>query len=269
LAEATVPNRIATRLAALRAAGQIGLIAYVTVGYPNCGATLGIVRALAETGVDAVELGIPFSDPLADGPTVQAASAAAIAAGTTVASCLSTAASIREALPDLPLLFMGYYNPMLQYGPERFARAAVAAGVDGVIVPDLPLEEAEELDAPCRAAGLGIVPLIAPVTPPARIAAIATRQPVFLYVTSRMGVTGARGALAVGLPELVQRARAATEAPVAVGFGISRAEHVATLRPIADAAVVGSALLDAIGSGDDPAAAAARFVAPLVAAAHE
>lgn len=269
MAELLLRNRITGCLAGLKRVGQMGLIAYVTVGYPAPEATLGIVQALAEAGVDAVELGIPFSDPLADGPTVQAASAAAIAHGTTVASCLGTAAAIRAALPDLPLLFMGYYNPMLQYGPARFARAAVEAGVDGLIVPDLPLEEAEELDGPCRATGLGIVPLVAPVTPLARIAAIAGRRPVFLYVTSRMGVTGARGALPTGLPELVQRARAATDVPIAVGFGISRPEHVATLRGVADAAVVGSALLDAIGSSTDPAAAAAEFARPLAAAAHQ
>ncbi|MHB0876837.1 MAG: tryptophan synthase subunit alpha [Anaerolineae bacterium] len=268
MSSVNVQNRVSARLAALKAKGQMALIAYVTVGYPTPDATVDIVRALAKAGADAVELGIPFSDPLADGPTVQAASGAAIAAGTTVPSCLATAAAIRAALPDLPLLFMGYYNPMLQYGPERFAFDAVEAGVDGVIVPDLPLEEAEEFDAPCRAAGLGIVPLIAPVTPPERIAAIAGRGPIFLYVTSRMGVTGARGTLPTGLPELVQRARAATTAPLAVGFGISRAEHVATLRHLADAAVVGSALLEALGGSHDPAAAAACFLAPLAVAAH-
>ena len=263
-----VQNRISARLAARKAQGQMTLLAYVTVGYPTADSTVAVVRALAEAGVDAVELGIPFSDPLADGPTVQAASTAAIASGTTVASCLRTAAEIRAALPDLPLLFMGYYNPILQYGPERFAFAAVNAGVDGVIVPDLPLEEAEEFDGPCREAGLGIVPLIAPVTPPERIAAIARRGPVFLYVTSRMGVTGARGTLPRGLPELVQRARAATTAPLAVGFGISRPEHIAALRPLADAAVVGSALLDAVAASNDPATAAGRFLAPLATAAH-
>jgi len=269
MSSVAIGNRVAIRLAERSAAGQMSLIAYVTVGYPSPSATVDIVSSLATAGADAVELGIPFSDPLADGPTVQAASATAIAAGTTVASCLTTAAAVRHALPDLPLLFMGYYNPMLQYGPERFALAAVEAGVDGVIVPDLPLEEAEEFDEPCRRAGLGIVPLIAPVTSLSRIAAIAGRDPLFVYVTSRMGVTGARGALPAGLPALMQRAREATTAPLAVGFGISRPEHVAALRPLADAAVVGSALLEAIGCASDAAAAAADFLAPLAEAAHQ
>lgn len=246
----------------------MALIAYVTVGYPTADSTAKIVRSLAAAGVDAVELGIPFSDPLADGPTIQAASDASLRHGTTVARCLETAASIRAQVPDLPLLFMGYYNPILQFGPARFAQAARDSGVDGVIVPDLPLEEAEEFDAPCREAGLGIVPLVAPTTPAPRIRRLADRGAAFIYVTTRLGVTGARGALPAEVPALVNRVRGETTAPMGVGFGIARPEHVRALRPLADAAIVGSALIDTLSSPKDSAAAASQFIAPLVEAAH-
>jgi len=260
-------ERIRVALQARRQAGQIALIPYVTIGYPTGDATPEIVAALAGAGADAVELGIPFSDPLADGPTIQAASTLSLAQGTTVAACLRTAEAISARTPGLPLLFMGYYNPILQFGPARFAEAACRAGVSGVIVPDLPLEEAEEFDAPCRAQGLGIVPMVAPTTGAARIRRLAERGPAFVYVTTRLGVTGARGVLPEDVPDLLARVRRETDAPVGVGFGISRAEHVRALRPYADAAIVGSALLDAIGTGSDPAAAAAAFLAPLAAAA--
>lgn len=261
-------ERITEAFRARRRAGEIAVVAYVTVGYPSLAATSEIVAALAEAGVDAVELGIPFSDPLADGPTIQAAAAASLARGTNVSACLATAADIRAAQPDLPLLFMGYYNPILQFGPTRFVEASRQAGVDGFIVPDLPLEEAEELDGPCREAGLGIVPLVAPTTTAERVRRQATRGPAFIYVTARLGVTGARGALPPELPALLARVRAETDSPLGVGFGIARPEHVRALRPLADAAIVGSALLDAIGAPNDPAGAAAAFIAPLVAAAH-
>lgn len=262
-------TRITEALRACSRTGRIALIAYVTVGYPGLAATGDVVAALAETGVDAVELGIPFSDPLADGPTIQAAASASLARGTTMEACLRTAEDIHGRVPDLPLLFMGYYNPILQYGPTRFAQASRQAGVDGVIVPDLPLEEAEELDGPSRSVGLGIVPLVAPTTTSERVRRQSERGPAFIYVTARLGVTGARGSLPDHLPRLLERVRAETTAPLGVGFGIAKPEHVTALRPLADAAIVGSALLDAVGTGDDPAAAAAAFLRPLTAAAHE
>lgn len=260
--------RIGRRFVAIRNEGRIGLFCYLTVGYPSVAATVEAALALGALGVDAIELGMPFSDPIADGPTIQAAAAAALAAGVTTETSLEVAAAVRRELPEVPLLFMGYYNPMLQYGPSRFVLAARDAGVDGFIVPDLSLEEAEEFDGPCRDAGLGIVPLVAPATAPERVRLLEGRGAAFLYVTTRMGVTGASGAMTADAPRLVRRVRAVARAPVGVGFGISKPQHVAALRGLADAAIVGSALVSAMGSAAEPARAAAELAAPLVGAAR-
>jgi len=266
-------ERIGNMFRRCRGEGRLAIVAYLMSGFPSPAAFPALARAVAEAGADAIELGIPFSDPLADGPTIQAAGAAALKAGVTTAGCLEMAAQVRQATqgsrPDLVLLFMGYFNPILQYGPARFAADSRAAGVDGLIVPDLALEEAPELDVPCREHGLGIVPLVAPTSATERIRALAARGAALLYVTSRLGVTGARSDLPLQVPELVARVRSALSEPLplAVGFGISRPEHVAALHGLADAAVVGSALLDRVGRAEDPVGAAAEFIAGLRQAA--
>lgn len=266
-----MPNGTAARIAAClqrsRDAGKLALFAYITVGFPSLDATLEVATALVEAGVDAIELGIPFSDPLADGPTIQAATSAALSRGVTTESCLRLAERVRCLHGYVPLLFMGYFNPVLQYGPRRFVEAARQAGVDGLIVPDLPLEEAEELDGPCRDLGLGIVPLVAPVSSEERVKLLAARGATFLYVTSRLGVTGASGVLAEGVGGVVRRVRLATSLPLGVGFGISRPAHITALKGVADAAIVGSALLQVVADASDPGRAAAEFAARLLAVA--
>ncbi len=252
-------NRISSTLEAARRDGRLALVMYLTVGFPSVAATCEVGAALVEAGVDAIELGVPFSDPLADGPTIQAAATRALAQGVTTEVCLQVGADLRKAGPSVPLLFMGYYNPIVQYGPEAFVVASRDAGVDGLIVPDLPLEEAEELDRPCRERGIGIVPLVAPTTPVERIARQQARGAAFIYVTTRLGVTGARDSLPSGVGDLVQRVRSTGPSPVAVGFGISRPEQIAALRGVADAAIVGSALIDLVANSEAPAEAAARF----------
>ena len=259
-------SRIAAAFAAFRESKRIGLFAYLTVGFPSPATTKEVTAALIDTGVDGIELGIPFSDPLADGPTIQAAAATALSLGVTTETCLQIASDLRADCTDIPIMFMGYYNPILQYGPAHFAAAAAEAGVDGLIVPDLPLEEAEELDEPCRELELGIVPVASPVTEQKRMSRLAGRGAAFLYITSRLGVTGSRSSLATGLAEVIGKARAATTIPLAVGFGISHPQHVARLRGLADAAIVGSALLERMKEVEDATEAAAAFAAALVAA---
>ncbi|MFN3336137.1 MAG: tryptophan synthase subunit alpha, partial [Thermomicrobium sp.] len=188
--------------------------------------------------------GSPFSDPLADGATIQRASQVALQNGVTVRYCLETAARLREQGVDVPLVFMGYFNPLLQYGLERFVRACVEVGVDGVIVPDLPPNESDELHALCREAGRDLIFMVAPTSTEHHLREVAARASGFIYCVSLTGVTGARDRLPEELPAFLQRVRAVTELPLALGFGISRPEHIAQVRDLVDAVVVGSALLD-------------------------
>jgi tryptophan synthase alpha chain len=236
------PSRIARRFDALRAAGELGLVAFVTAGDPSLEATERIVVELAEAGADVVELGVPFSDPIADGPVIQRASERALRAGTTLAGVLELVTRIRRRT-DVPVVLFSYFNPILQLGVERFAREATAAGADGVLVTDVTPEEFEIERSALRAAGLDTIFLAAPTTTPERLARIAAASSGFIYLISRAGVTGERDALPAGLPELIRRVRAATPLPIAVGFGISQPGHVSVLGGLADAAVVGSALV--------------------------
>ncbi|MBC7104889.1 MAG: tryptophan synthase subunit alpha, partial [Firmicutes bacterium] len=238
-------NRLAARLGELASRGEKALIVYLMAGDPSPDATPVLVEAAARAGADVVELGIPFSDPLADGPVIQAAGQRALRAGTTVARVLSLAARIREASP-VPLVFMTYYNPVLRYGPERFVADAARAGADGLIVPDLPVEEAGGLRDLADAAGLALVPLVAPTTPEGRIATIAASARGFIYCVSLTGVTGVRDRLPPELAEFTARVRRHARLPVALGFGISGPEHVAAVAPLVDAVVVGSALVKAV-----------------------
>jgi tryptophan synthase alpha chain len=235
-------SRIGRRFEELRRCGDLGLVAYVTAGDPGIGATRQIVLAMAEAGADVIELGVPFSDPLADGPVIQRASERALAAGTTLAGIFDLVRDVRQT-SDVPLVLFSYFNPVLQFGVERFAEAAAAAGADGVLITDLPPEESAGYRAAVRARGLDTIFLAAPTTNEERFRKIAEATSGFLYVVSRTGVTGTREELDQELPALLRRARGATSLPLAVGFGISLPGHVSLLGGLADAAVVGSALV--------------------------
>lgn len=230
--------------------GELRLIPYLMAGYPSVERSIELGRAYARAGAAAIEVGIPFSDPLADGPVVQRAGQAALEAGMTVAGALQVAAAVAEA--DVPVVLMTYVNPVLAYDPRRFAADAARAGVAGVIIPDLPAEEAEPIAGWLRSAGLDAVFLVAPTTPESRMRTICEASSGFVYCVTLTGVTGARAELAPGLRELLGRLRASTGLPIAAGFGISRPEHLRTLRGEADAAVVASALLNEQHEGRDP-----------------
>jgi tryptophan synthase alpha chain len=255
----TPPNstRISRRFAQLHDRGELGIVAYITAGDPSLDGTLQYVLALAEAGADVIELGVPFSDPLADGPTIQRASERALRGGATLAGVINLVTRIRKS-SQVPLVLFSYYNPVLQMGLEKFAAAASAAGADGVLITDLTPEESGEHREILARHQLDTIFLAAPTSDTERLAKIAAVSSGFLYVISRTGVTGAKDAVPDDLPALLRRARNATTLPLAVGFGISQPGHVSMLGGLADAAVVGSALVAEIEnakSTDDAAAA--------------
>jgi len=243
-------QRLAEAFRRARGEGRAALIPFLTAGDPDAAATGALVLEMARRGADVVELGIPFSDPLADGATIQRASQRALAGGFTLRHALALAADLRRAI-SVPLVFMSYVNPILSFGAAAFAAAAAAAGVDGVIVPDLPPEEADDLAAPCDRHGLSTIFLIAPTTPPARIPLICARSRGYIYYVSLRGVTGARATLPPDLAAGIARVRAVTELPVAVGFGIATPEQVAAVARDADGVIVGSAIVQAIEAHRD------------------
>ena len=249
--------------ARVRAERRLALIAYLTVGYPRLALTPALVEAAAGAGADAVELGIPFSDPLADGRTIQAASQLALKAGMTVAGALESAQAARS-VTQVPLLFMTYLNPVLAFGLDRFCRAAKAAGIDGLIVPDLPPAESGELRPAADAAGIDLVFFVAPTSSDTGIEAACRAATGFIYCVAVTGVTGARAQLDPAVLPLIEVVRRHTTLPVVVGFGISKPEHLAALEGKADGAIVASALLDAIAQApDDSAAQVRRFLTQL------
>jgi tryptophan synthase alpha chain len=228
-----------------RAERRAALIAYVVAGDPDRATTLAVIDALTAAGVDLIELGIPYGDPLADGPTIAAAAQRALDGGTKMADAIAIAAEARER-GAAPILYFTYLNPIDRYGVERFAREAAASGAVGAIVPDVPLEELPAFGPPLRAAGLAIPLLIAPTTPPERAARIAAASSGFVYLVSRLGVTGARREPDVAWAAAsIARLRNTTTLPLAVGFGISTPAHAAAVGAVADAVIVGSALIDA------------------------
>ena len=257
-------RRIPTRFAELAKKGELGIVAYITAGDPSLEASEKIVLAAAEAGADVIELGVPFSDPVADGPVIQRASDRALRSGTTLAGVVELVARLRRST-QVPLVLFSYFNPILQMGLEKFAEAAAKAGADGVLVTDLTPEEAVEYRSILQAHNLDTIFLAAPTSTDARLMQISTATTGFLYLVSRTGVTGTRDALPSELPALVRRARKFTPLPIAVGFGISLPTHVTVLGGIADAAVVGSALMAAV-EGARSAEAAAAAVADLVRA---
>lgn len=224
------------------------LIAYVTVGYPSLEATFSVVPLLAASGCDLVELGIPFSDPLADGVTIQKASFQALQNGVTPAVCLDVAKRLTENV-DVPLVFMTYYNPILHYGHERFCRDCAKAMIDGLIIPDLPPDESQDLEALTQKNGLDLVYILAPTSTDERIRLAAGRSRGFVYLASVAGVTGARDELPPGLDEFAARVRSATSLPLCVGFGISNARQAGQVARIADGVIVGSRIVNLMSEG--------------------
>jgi tryptophan synthase alpha chain len=216
---------------------------YAVLGYPSRAAGLETIKTLVEAGADLLELGVPFSDPLADGPTIQAATQKSLENGTTLRDCLAMTRELRAEGIDTPALLMGYINPIMAYGPAQFVADAASAGVDGFIVPDLPPEEAGEFEELCARHGLALVYLLAPTSTPARIKLVAGKSKGFIYLVSLTGVTGARTELPPGLADFVARVRALTDTPLAVGFGIGDGRQARTVAQLADGVIVGSALV--------------------------
>ena len=247
------PGRLAEAFARLRTHPGHGLVTYVTAGDPDLGRTEGILRALDRGGADVLEVGVPFSDPLADGPVIQRATERALAAGTTLAGVLAMVGRVRADL-RAPVVLFSYANPILRLGAERFADMASEAGVDGVLVLDLPIEEAADFRGLLEQRGIDTILLLSPTTSDDRLRRAGELGSGFLYAISRLGVTGARESLAEGAEEMVRRIRAVSDLPVALGFGISTPAHVREVGRFADAAVVGSALVQVIaeaGASDD------------------
>jgi len=260
-------TRLHERFRALRAREEKALIPFVTAGDPDLDTTEAIVMALAEAGADAIEIGVPFSDPLAEGPTIQRASERALASGTSLRRVLESVRKLRASL-DTPLILMGYTNNFLAMGAGPFARAAAEAGVDGVIVVDLPPEEGEVFYAEVEEAGIDPILLAAPTTSPARLEMLARKTRGFLYFVSLTGVTGARSTLSETLERELKIVRAHTDVPVCVGFGISTPEQARALAAHVDGIVVGSAFIDRIeraGSREAAVEAAAAFASELKA----
>ncbi len=261
-------NRIQRCFAHLRRRKQKALIAYVTAGFPSLKTLPSVVGALADQRVDLVEIGIPFSDPLADGPTIQASSASALRHGMKVKKLFPLVRKIRRSFPDLPMLFMTYYNPVFHFGLKAFCRQASGSGIDGLIVPDLPPEEAGDLLRASRAAGLDLVFLAAPTSPRGRLKRIAHLSKGFIYCVSLTGVTGARNSVNAQLTHVRQLKRI-TKLPVCVGFGISNSAQARKYLRSADGIIIGSALISAIGrAAGSPAKAAADFIRPIERVCH-
>jgi tryptophan synthase alpha chain len=223
--------------------GRPAFMPYAVLGYPTRADGLAVIRTLVEAGADLLELGVPFSDPLADGPTIQAATQQSLENGTTVKDCLAMVSELRQQGMDTPALMMGYINPILAYGQDRFVVDAAAAGVDGLIVPDLPPEESADLETLCATFGLALVYLLAPTSTPERIKLVAEKSRGFIYLVSLTGVTGARTDLPPDLADFVTRVRAQTDLPLAVGFGIGTGPQAAAVAQLADGVIVGSALV--------------------------
>lgn len=241
-------DRIDRRFAALKAQNRAGFVAYVMAGDPDAATALDILKGLPAAGADLIELGFPFSDPMAEGPTIQRASQRALAGKMTLNGTLDLARAFRAADADTPLILMGYLNPLLNKGFEVFAREAAAAGVDGLIVVDCPPEEADPLVDALDAHGVSLIRLATPTTDDARLPAVVRRTSGFVYYVSVAGVTGVKSAQAGDVAPAVARVKAASGLPVAVGFGIRTPDQAAAVARIADAAVVGSALVDEIES---------------------
>lgn len=260
-------SRIDAKFAQLQAAGKKAFVAYVMAGDPDYETGLEIVKGLPDAGVDIIELGLPFTDPMADGPTIQLAGQRALEAGQDLEKTLQYARELRKSDETTPIVLMGYYNPIYSRGVDAFLADAKAAGIDGLIIVDLPPEEDEELCLPAQAAGINFIRLATPTTDAARLPAVLKNTSGFVYYVSVTGITGAAAAQAGEVGPEVARIKAATDLPVIVGFGIKTPQAAQEIAKIADGAVVGSAIVDRIGAGDSVADVLA-FVRSLADGAH-
>ena len=261
-------ERLNTAFQRAKDEGRAALIPFVTIGYPSVNATLQIVPELEAAGADVVELGVPFSDPLAEGPTIQKSSQHALEQGVSSDTAMEVARELRKSGVTLPLIFMGYYNPILSYGPDRYCRDAADAGIDGLIVPDLPSEENAALRASAEHNGLSLVPLVALTSPGRRIEEACRNASGFVYCVGVLGVTGVGSTAFDRVRGLVSEVRRHTTLPIGVGFGVRTTDDVRRIAEFADAAVVGSALVDIIGDGPEETSAqrAGAFIRELAAA---
>ncbi len=260
-------TRIDQKFAQLRADGKKAFVAYVMAGDPDYDTSLEIVKGLPGAGVDVIELGLPFTDPMADGPTIQLAGQRALEAGQTLNKTLALARAFRETDDSTPIVLMGYYNPIYSHGVDQFLVDAKAAGIDGLIVVDLPPEEDEELCIPAQAAGLNFIRLATPTTDDKRLPKVLTNTSGFVYYVSITGITGAANAVATDVGPEVARIKAKTDLPIIVGFGIKTPESSRDIASVADGAVVGSAIVELIGKGQSPAEVL-DFVKGLADGAH-
>ncbi len=256
------PSRIADALGAIREAGRPALFPFVTAGYPTMATCEAMIRAMVDAGADGFEIGIPFSDPIADGPTVQHTSQVALANGTSLKDCIALVSRLRADGIAVPITLMGYFNPVIKYGIERYVADCAAAGVDGFIVPDLPIEESDRMLALCREHGRDLVFLVAPTSTERRLELVGERGSGFVYCVSVKGVTGARKSFGDGLGDYLDNLRRHIDLPLLVGFGISTPEHVRVIGEHADGAIVASAMIDYLNTlpEADMPAGAARFV---------
>ena len=261
-------NRIDARFAALRAVGRKGFVAYIAAGDPNLKTTAALARKFERVGVDVLELGVPFSDPLADGVVNQLAAERALRSGTTLDGVLAAVAELRRTGCEIAIVFYIYYNLIHRHGVERFAKDAAAAGVDGALALDLPPEESAAYERAMKRAGLSPIYLVAPTTPEKRIAEICKHANGFIYYVSRIGVTGMQKTVSSSIAPRIAAIRRHSDVPVAVGFGVSNPEQVRNIARHGDAVVVGSAIVNQIAKGSD-AKAVARFVAPMVKAVRD
>ena len=253
-------NRIDKKFQDLKITGRTALMPYLTLGYPEKNSAYKVIPALVRAGADLIELGVPFSDPLADGATIQAASQRALTNGLSLNLCLKQARHLREQGTTIPFVLMGYYNPIFQYGLQHFAERAAEAGIDGVIVPDLPPEEAEPLTNALSDYAICPIFLLAPTSDDDRIHKVVSISRGFIYLVSLVGVTGVRNTVSADLSDFVKRVRQVTDIHLAVGFGISTPHQASQVSALADGVIVGSALIKAIGQNDKPEVAAYDFL---------
>ena len=256
-------NRIDIKLNRAKKSGQFVLAPFLTVGFPTVSTSIEIASEIIEAGADLLELGIPFSDPLAEGPTIQRSSLRSLQSGVNFGTCLEVARKVRQANSEVPLILMGYYNTLMKFGLSKAVNQAVDAGVDGFIVADLPIEESTIFAEICFENELHLVPLLAPTSTDERIKKACSQAGGFIYCVSVTGVTGARSDLNSGVAQLVSRIRSYTDLPILVGFGVSTPQHVREISQFADGAVFGSALIDVMEKNENNVEAASNFVSDM------